>query len=338
MQWTEVWPEAAPRWGTYSVRAHTDLGRLIADLLMYDVLVFPCPEDEEDFRRWESNRWDPELLALRVTQLGDHAVATPWDRTLREVWRYRYEQLTDAQRADPGAAYDLTASQMAEQSFVRLLDKQDDRMPHVALRPPEIHPAFAPADARRRAPTERLELVAAFQQPSDAVWLTGSSVSADLSNVGWVPTAAGIRVRLALTVPDDIDDDTFRRTLDLIEREDFQAARRRLWSWEASLPADPDPAELPLRLEALLTDYHRAVEQHLRRTRLQTVFLLVPAAVGIGLDLVSGGWASTVLGTAAGIAIDAVKSRFPTLSGSAVRASHHPGSAVEGMLSVVCQS
>jgi len=34
--------ESRPRWGTYSVRAHTDLGRLIADALLYDVLVFPC--------------------------------------------------------------------------------------------------------------------------------------------------------------------------------------------------------------------------------------------------------------------------------------------------------
>ena len=72
-----------------------------------------------------------------------------------------------------------------------------------------------------------------------------------------------------------------------------------------------------MRLEALVTDYNKAVEAEMRRTRLQTVFLLVPAAVGIGIDQVFGGWAGTILGAGAGIAIDKIKVRFPTLSGTA---------------------
>lgn len=114
-------------------------------------------------------------------------------------------------------------------------------------------------------------------------------------------------------------------------------ARRRLWSWESELPETCSPDDLLMLLEALVTDYNRAVEAEMRRTRLQTVFLLVPAAVGIGIDQVFGGWASTLLGAGAGIAIDKIKVRFPTLSGTAARASHHPGSAVSGMLSIVGQ-
>ena len=37
------WPEDRPRWGTYSVKAHQELERVIPDLLMYDVLVFSEP-------------------------------------------------------------------------------------------------------------------------------------------------------------------------------------------------------------------------------------------------------------------------------------------------------
>lgn len=77
--WNAKWPEARPRWGTYSVKAHQDLGPLITDLLLYEVLVFPCPDDQAEFDRWQRAGWDPELLALRVTQLGDHAVVIPWE-------------------------------------------------------------------------------------------------------------------------------------------------------------------------------------------------------------------------------------------------------------------
>ena len=115
--------------------AHTDLRQLITDVLMYDVVVFPCPEDEEDFARWEHNQWDPKLLATRATQLGDHVATVPWDRTLREVWKYRYDQLSDEQREDPSIAYDLTASQLAERSFLTLIGPEDDWVKEITTTP-----------------------------------------------------------------------------------------------------------------------------------------------------------------------------------------------------------
>ena len=74
-EWHQKWQEA--RWGTFSVKAHTELQRLITDLLLYDVLVFPCPSDDQDFEGWKMEQWDPELLARRVTQLGDRASRRP---------------------------------------------------------------------------------------------------------------------------------------------------------------------------------------------------------------------------------------------------------------------
>jgi len=50
-EWHQKWQEA--RWGTFSVKAHTELQRLITDLLLYDVLVFPCPSDDQDFEGWK---------------------------------------------------------------------------------------------------------------------------------------------------------------------------------------------------------------------------------------------------------------------------------------------
>src|SRR5688500_16723599 len=115
------WTPERPRWGTFSVRAHTDTRRLITDMLLYDVLVFPSPSDEHEVDRWNANGWNVELLSRRVVQLGDHAVVRPWDNNLRLLWKTK---LKDATAANPGygddLAFDTTAQMMAELSFMDL--------------------------------------------------------------------------------------------------------------------------------------------------------------------------------------------------------------------------
>ena len=330
------WTMARPRWGTYSVLSHTDLGQLIVDALMYDVLVFPCPEDDEDFDRWVRHKWDPELLALRVNQLGDYAVTIPWDRQLRAQWQDRYDRLSEQERENPNAAYLLTAEQLADQSFITLMGQQDDRLNAVAMDPPQIHSAFAARDGRAPAQAQDLELVAAFQRSWESVLFTGASASEDLGslNFEW-PSSNALRVHLPLAVPEEPSEHVFFRALDTIGREDFRVARRRLWSWEEQLPENLRPDEVLRCIQALVDDYNHVVAHEIKRTRVQIVFLLVPVVVGTGLDLMLGGVGGKLLGAGVGLAIEGVKARFPMLEGAAVRASHHPASALSGMLSVV---
>jgi hypothetical protein len=335
-EWQTKWPEARPRWGTYSVRAHTDLRQLIADALLYDVLVFPCPEDDAGYSRWEAEGWDPELLALRITQLGDAAVTIPWDRQLRDVWADKFKQLTEEQRQDPNIAYDLTSWQLSTDSFLTLMGQDDDRAMAVAQDPPQIHPRYADRDGRPRAQVEQLELVAAFQRPWEAVCFAGMSDPADPGRQRPDISDAGVRLRLRLAVPEDADETMFHRTLDTIGDEDFQHARRRLWSWEEDLPDNVTPQEAQLRLEALVEEYNAAVRRKIKQTRLKTAFLIVPVGAGLAVDaLTTGGMVNTLASAGASVVIDGVTARFPFLKGAAARVSHHPGSAVDGMLSVV---
>lgn len=51
----------------------------------------------------------------------------------------------------------------------------------------------------------------------------------------------GIRLRLHLECPDEATEETFLRTLDLVQDEDFQHARRRLWTWESTLSPKGSP-------------------------------------------------------------------------------------------------
>src|SRR5216683_3627537 len=336
-EWQTKWPEARPRWGTYSVRAHTDLRQLIADALLYDVLVFPCPvADGADYSRWEAAGWDPDLLELRTIQLGDAAVTIPWDRQLRDMWAYKFKHLTEEQRQDPYTAYDLTSWQLATDSFHILMGQDDDRAMAVAQDPPQIHPRFAERDGRPRAQREQLELVAAFQRPWEAVCFAGTSETADLDpQTPGIPDA-GARLRLRLAVPEDADETMFHRTLDTIGDPDFQQARRRLWSWEQALPKNVTPQEAHKLLETLVTDYNAAVQRQIKQTRLKTVFFFVPIGAGLAVDsLTSGGMAHTLASAGVSVVINRIKARFPFLKGAAARASHHPGSALHGMLSVV---
>lgn len=333
LDWHERWPEGRPRWGTYSVKAHQELDRLITDVLIYDVLVFPCPDDDAEFDRWQREGWDPALLARRVTQLGDHAVVTPWDPALREGWQQNWWSLPAEDREDPEAPFALTAVMMADLPL--LMGQEDDRFGRVVLEQPRVHPAYEGFEGWSRARQEPLELVAAFQTQRDAWAITGSGGRHRLPTQA-LPGADGdgIRLRLQLQTLAGATEDTFLRAIDLVQDEDFQRARHRLWSWEQTLPPDSSPREATAGLEALVADYNAAVRRQHAETRATWAFLIVPALVGAALDAVTAGVAGVATGIGASIVFDRVKARFPILNGKAARASHHPGSAVDGMLAI----
>ncbi len=336
--WEVKWPQARPRWGTFSVQAHLDLRRLSTDVLLYDALVFPTPVDEGDVRRWEENGWNPELLALRLNQLGDAAFATPWDPGLRAIWSKEYQEHVRDFPNDPTLAFDLTAAITAELSFAQLVGLEDDRLGHVAADPPKIHPAFAAQDIRARlqAGGAKFELVAAFQSVRQARRIVGA-VGDDKTLPLYPLPDEGVRLRLELAVPEGVDEATFHRVLDVVGDDDFRAARRRLWSWEEQVSADKlDEEAAQLSLEGLIRDYNAAVARHAKQTRLQTVFLLVPAALGAAIDAATGGgWVSIAGGLGVGFVADKVKAKFPMLGEAGAAVSHHPGSAVSGAVSVL---
>lgn len=46
-------------WGVYSVRAHMDMRALARELLLYDRLVLPVPEDIDEADRWDDRCGKP---------------------------------------------------------------------------------------------------------------------------------------------------------------------------------------------------------------------------------------------------------------------------------------
>jgi hypothetical protein len=92
------------RWGTLSVKDHLDTQALIADLLLYDRLVFPVFSGKGERTRWREENWDPEGQESLIEDLGaDVAVKAEWN----EYARQRYKDLRKARKdiaLDPYAA------------------------------------------------------------------------------------------------------------------------------------------------------------------------------------------------------------------------------------------
>lgn len=330
-EWQTRWPEDRPRWGTYSVKGHTDLAMLIEDMLLYDVIVFPSPDTDDEYARWERQKWDPDLLALRVTQLGDHAVVCPWDGSLRGEWQNRMEHPPSV----PEDAFNVTASVLADAPLRLLMGLDDARYEDALLTSPKVRASFGDHLGIARAQAEPLELVASFQRETDLAASTGARSIGESRAEFYGTGDDGVRLRFALQAPADANEDTLHRTLDLIEGDDFQHARRRLWSFEKELPAHLDSDQLADTLDVLVKDYNRAVTKQSRATKVAWALLIVPAAVGVGIGAATGGGVvGGVVGAGASVFFDRVKARFPRLEGDAARASYHPGSAAAGMLAI----
>lgn len=90
-------------WATYSVRDHLVPGAFIEDVLFYDRLVLPVPPDkerfpevgEEEWKRWETNNWEPQKQRDVIETLGDVAITIPWTKKRQQEWRERHDALRD---------------------------------------------------------------------------------------------------------------------------------------------------------------------------------------------------------------------------------------------------
>lgn len=101
-------------WATYSVKDHQEPRALAADILLFDRLVFPVPENArfsensgpptstgavewtpnpDEWARWEGEKWDPEGQRRLLMLLEPVVRKLPWDGSHQEQWRAEAAQL-----------------------------------------------------------------------------------------------------------------------------------------------------------------------------------------------------------------------------------------------------
>ncbi len=84
---------AKQRWAAFSVADHLDPAALVPDILSFDRLVFPYPRDEQEWNFWESEGWNPRLLDVCLTDLGDLARPFEWGEPERAKFRTRLAEM-----------------------------------------------------------------------------------------------------------------------------------------------------------------------------------------------------------------------------------------------------
>ena len=81
------------RWGAFSVKDHIDAAALAADVLLYDKLRLPVPDNAKEVERWERMGWKPGLQRERLDVLGDLAEPIQWDENRQQIWAQEMQRL-----------------------------------------------------------------------------------------------------------------------------------------------------------------------------------------------------------------------------------------------------
>jgi hypothetical protein len=262
--------ERRQRWAAFSVRAHLDLASLAADILLYDRIILPVPEDDPERERWIRKQWNPDDIALRIVQSAGHIIPVPWTAQLRAEWQTRWDQL---RKLGEEVAYGLTGVVYASyppawETIAAGL--QPDEMPE---RKPAILAGYqSPEEAK-----VELGLV-----PAETLQGSQSKPSETMPGGRPVDLVVALRINRMVHEPDIEDSqEAFLTAVQLAEDERFQRARRSLFDWEDKLYVDGwSPEEVEKELPGLEEEYRDAVRAQIQQTRRRWIATLLPKVAG----------------------------------------------------------
>jgi len=309
--------ERRQRWAAFSVRAHRDLGSLAADVLLYDRIILPVPEDDPERERWIRNQWNPDDIALRVVQSAGRIIPVPWTAQLRAEWQSRRDQVRELGEE---VAYGLTGAVYA--SYPPAWNEiaaglQSDQMPE---RKPAILAGYqSPEEAKAE-----LEFV-----PVKGAQGSKPEPSDNMPGGRPVDLVVALHIHRMVHEPDIADpQEAFLAAVQLAENDRFQRARRNLFDWEDELYVDGwTPEEVEKKLPGLEEEYRDAIRAQVRSTRRRWIATLLPKAAG---------WAVTASGhphfkEPVTKSLEFVAGRFiamPKPGQAAIDPETHPGAAL----------
>jgi hypothetical protein len=265
---TSTGQERMQRWAAFSVRAHGDRASLATDLLLYDKLILPVPEDEKEFARWARNQWKPEDLAKTVVEGGDRILPVPWTAQLRAQFDNDWEPL---RYLGKDAAYGLTGIICATSAAAWQ----------------EIYASLDPLER----PTLKPALFAGFQSAEEAKAALAlkklkKGAPATTKKPETMPGGRPVDIMVAMHIrrlvrePDIADPNrAFETSMKLVQDPVFLQARQGLFDWEDRLYVDHfEDDEAQRGLEQLQEAYRDALRKHTNYTRLRWVSTLASPA------------------------------------------------------------
>jgi hypothetical protein len=240
------------RWGSLSVTDHLDTRALVANVLLYDRLIFPAfteASDRDERFYWLEHGWDPDLQARRLDQLGDLAIRKPWDEKRRRRFRGRYAELMEL--LEHGCEPD---GQQINRDILAD-ERQEDRpagMPH-----PDVIAAYNSLDAIRTDYT--------LETTDDPKALQACLVARKLA------------------IPDLADPEAaLQAAIDLSREDPFRERRADLFDWQAKvIEKGYTPEEAVHYMDKLTDAYNEAVARAHRQVRYRFAFVIGGVALGL---------------------------------------------------------
>jgi hypothetical protein len=265
---------ARERWAAFSVKDHKDAAALVADVLLYDRLILPYPEDDEERAVWESEerQWDPALLDRRLEALGELAEPVPWNERKRRQFK---DELSAVRSKKALEQVKLDVSDMHDEIQKALPYQLTRRM----LKQGAARPSFAGAQP---------VVVAAYRSWAD--------LRADyLLEPGPSSTEAALALlvgrRFAVPADDRDPEAVLVDAIALAKQSDFKKKRRALFEWEDQVFAGRQPLSPEEALEELTAkaeDYNDYVRRAAKRVRVKLAFTVGSAALATVGSLLTG--------------------------------------------------
>jgi len=258
-------------WGTFSVADHLRRRPFVADVLLYDLLMVPVPDGDEETKRWHDRKRNPQLQRELLEIVGDLSVPIPWSHQRRDQWAQRYSETVQGGTDEAMIRDDVTQAVALDAN--RINDARA-AAPAAAGVPDPDDPAFLVTRqvlAEQFGSLKDRALLARIPRVNEveAVVAYGSyrKFSSERGNVLDEVTPDGPQVFTfgwSFFVPSSSkrsDKDLLREAVELAHTDEIHTWRAAVQRWRrnAILTGKSDDAALA-DMEAMIADYRRAAK------------------------------------------------------------------------------
>lgn len=297
-------------WGTFSVADHLRHRAFVADVLLYDRLVVPVPENDGEMERWLGLGRNPQRQQNLLAIMGELAVPVPWSIERHSQWASRY--MTVAPPGTEASVRDDMAQAVAfDVRNVTAARREIDNAPPATVNPDDpgyLMTRMVLADEfgsrKDQALVARIprldEVEAVVAYGSYDAFASERGTLADAPASGSQPV---FKFSWSFFVPEDSqrsDDDLLRAAVDLAHTDEVARWRAAVQRWRRDSVLRGQSDEQALRdMEALIEEYAHAARRRRINVALRWGFAVAAAVGGAAAVLVPPVGLSAVFGLGA---------------------------------------
>ena len=243
-------------WGTFSVKDHCEPNAFVAEVMLYDRLVIPVPPDDDERKRWEKEKWDPQRLDRLLKILGERAYPVAWNAERQKRWKARFDAGADIAQGAGDWAFAATRTELTA------------GLPR--------HVTGIQVVANYTSVEELNKELGLRPQAADPLPVYGGTALAVLGHEFFVPDD-----------PRWGHEDLLKQAVDLSSERSSMRKRAAFWRWQREFFDDKGITDQTAINEAveemhdLLEDHKREISRKGIRTKTQFAFLAGSVALGM---------------------------------------------------------